>query len=391
MRIRVRTADEPSWGRILCFSPGLALNDLIEQVATKLRVNPLDGYGRKAKLFLDGKVKAKKCLIRNKDHHAVNVVKNATVLRDPEGELIGAIETLTDISKLVQYEEEILSLRKAYQMEEGYYGILGHSMIMQQLFKMIDNVAQTDAPVMIDGQSGTGKEMVARAIHMASPRFDRPFIKVNCASLNENLLESELFGHIKGSFTGADRNRVGRFEAAHGGTIFLDEIGDIPMATQVKLFRVLEEKEIERVGDHQPIKVDVRIITATNKDLDELVAQKHFREDLYFRINVFPLFCPPLADRREDIPMIVQGFIQQNNDKSKKEIAGITSEALKRLTAYPWPGNVRELRNTIEYAFVLCQGGDIDVRHLPPKIAATGEHSSGQRTMMPHRTGKEKK
>jgi transcriptional regulator with GAF, ATPase, and Fis domain len=228
---------------------------------------------------------------------------------------------------------------------------------------------------MIHGQSGTGKEMIARAIHEASPRFGRPFIKVNCASLNENLLESELFGHVKGAFTGADRNRVGRFEAAHGGTIFLDEIGDIPMATQVKLFRVLEEKEIERVGDHRPIKVDVRIITATNKDLEELVSQKHFREDLYFRINVFPLLCPPLADRREDIPMIVQSFIKQNNLKSNKDIQGLTPEAGKKLTAYPWPGNVRELRNAIEYAFVLCTGGDIGVPHLPPKVAATGGHS----------------
>jgi transcriptional regulator with PAS, ATPase and Fis domain len=334
------------------------------------------GPGEKwCKLFSDGIVKAKKCLITKKDHHALNVVKNATVLRNPQGELIGAIETLTDISKIVKYEEEILSLRKAYQIEEGYYGMLGHSEVMQQLFKMIENVAQTDAPVMIHGQSGTGKEMIARAIHEASPRFGRPFIKVNCASLNENLLESELFGHVKGAFTGADRNRVGRFEAAHGGTIFLDEIGDIPLATQVKLFRVLEEKEIERVGDHKPIKVDVRIITATNKDLEELVSQKHFREDLYFRINVFPLLSPPLADRREDIPMIVQSFIRQNNLKSNKDIHGLTPEAINRLAGYPWPGNVRELRNAIEYAFVLCPGGDIGLQHLPPKIAAAGDYS----------------
>jgi DNA-binding NtrC family response regulator len=246
---------------------------------------------------------------------------------------------------------------------------------MKQLFEMIDNVAQTDAPVMIHGQSGTGKELVARAIHNASPRYDQPFIKVNCASLNKNLLESELFGHVKGAFTGADRNRVGRFEAAHGGTIFLDEIGDIPMATQVELFRVLEEKEIERVGDHRPIKVDVRIITATNKDLEELISQELFRLDLYFRINVFPLFCPPLADRREDIPIIVQRFIRQNNLKSNKDILGLTPEAIKKLAAYPWPGNVRELRNAIEYAFVLCPGGEIDIRHLPPNIVATGDLS----------------
>jgi transcriptional regulator with PAS, ATPase and Fis domain len=228
---------------------------------------------------------------------------------------------------------------------------------------------------MIHGQSGTGKEMVARAIHSASPRSEKPCIKVNCAALNENLLESELFGHIKGAYTGADRNRIGRFEAAHGGSIFLDEVGDISMATQVRLLRVLEEKEIERVGDHTPIKVDVRIITATNKDLDELVAQGFFREDLYFRINVFPLACPSLAEHREDIPTIVQCFIRQNNLKGDKKILGLTPEAIERLTSYHWPGNVRELRNAIEYAFVLCPGGGIGVKHLPPKIVTTSKNA----------------
>jgi transcriptional regulator with PAS, ATPase and Fis domain len=222
---------------------------------------------------------------------------------------------------------------------------------------------------MIHGESGTGKELVARAIHEASPRRDHPFIKVNCAALNENLLESELFGHTRGAYTGADRNRIGRFEAAHGGSIFLDEIGDIPPATQVKLLRVLEEKEIERVGDHKPIKVDVRVISATNKNLDKLTQEGTFREDLYFRINVFPLNCPPLKERKEDIPMIVQNFIRGNCAKTGKKILGLTPEALEKLTVYPWPGNVRELRNTIEYAFVLCSSGGIGVPHLPPKIA----------------------
>ena len=214
---------------------------------------------------------------------------------------------------------------------------------------------------------------MARAIHEESPRKDKPFIKVNCAALNENLLESELFGHEKGAYTGADRMRIGRFEAAHEGTIFLDEIGDIPPATQVKLLRVLEEKEIERVGDHKTIAVDVRIVSATNKDLDALINQELFREDLFFRINVFPLSCPSLAERYEDIPLLVQNFIEQNAAKSSKKIVGLTPEAMEALLIYSWPGNVRELRNAIEYAFVLCSGTWIGREHLPPKIITNGK------------------
>jgi len=225
--------------------------------------------------------------------------------------------------------------------------------------------------VMITGESGTGKELVARAIHESSRRREQPFIKVNCAVLNENLLESELFGHTRGAYTGADRSRVGRFEAAHGGTIFLDEIGDVPLSTQVKLLRILEEKEIERVGDHKTIKVDVRVVSATNRNLEELIERGLFREDLYFRINVFPIQCPPLRARIEDLPLIVQSFIRRNNHKSGKKILGLTPEAIEKMAAYSWPGNVRELRNAIEYAFVLCASGGIGVDHLPPKIAGT--------------------
>ena len=197
--------------------------------------------------------------------------------------------------------------------------------------------------------------------------------------MNENLLESELFGHEKGSYTGADRTRIGRFEAAHQGTIFLDEIGDIPLATQVKLLRVLEEKEIERVGDHKPISVDVRIISATNKDLEALIAQELFREDLFFRINVFPLNCPSLSERLDDIHLIVQNFVEQNAFKGGKKIVGLTPEAMEALLTYSWPGNVRELRNAIEYAFVLCSGNWINLKHLPPKIAANGKKSPVKR------------
>ncbi|MCF8078589.1 MAG: sigma 54-interacting transcriptional regulator [Desulfobacterales bacterium] len=321
-------------------------------------------------LYADGNVRAKKCMITNKENRTVNVIKNASVLRDENGTIIGAVETLTDMSEIVRQQEEILSLRRTLHLDEGYHGILGKSTVMQDLFDLIDNVAPTDSPVMIQGESGTGKELVARAIHDVSPRAQKPFIKVNCASLNENLLESELFGHTRGAYTGADRDRIGRFEAAHGGTIFLDEIGDVPISTQVKLLRVLEEREIERVGDHRPINVDVRIVSATHKSLDRLTAEGAFREDLYFRINVFPMQIPPLRRRPEDIPAIVQHFIRRNNEKTGKKILGLTPEAMERLLSYSWPGNVRELRNAVDYAFVLCNSGGIAAGHLPPKISA---------------------
>jgi transcriptional regulator with PAS, ATPase and Fis domain len=310
-------------------------------------------------------------LITHKDRRTVHIIKSATVLHNKDGEIIGAVETLTDVSQMVRQQQEIESLRKTFHLDDGYHGILGKSIVMQNLFELIDNVAQSDAPVMILGQSGTGKEMAARAIHQASVRRDKPFVKVNCAALNENLLESELFGHVKGAYTGADRTRIGRFEAAHEGTIFLDEIGDIPLSIQVKLLRVLEEKHIERVGDPNPISVNVRIITATNKNLEELIAKRLFREDLFFRIYVFPLHCPPLLKRMEDVPFIVQSFIKHNSIQSGKKILGLTPEAMEILSSYSWPGNVRELRNAIEYAFVLCPGGAIGKQHLPPKILKT--------------------
>jgi two-component system response regulator HydG len=313
-------------------------------------------------------LRTKRCTITHKAKRTVTIIKNAAVLRDADGKPIGAVETLKDMSEIVRQQEEILTLRRSLQLDDGYHGILGHSAVMQSLFEMVENVAMTEAPVLISGESGTGKELVARAVHEVSARKDAPYIKVNCAALNENLLESELFGHAKGAYTGADRSRMGRFEAAHGGTIFLDEIGDIPLATQVRLLRVLEEKEIERVGEHTPIKVDVRIISATHRNLEDLVSKGEFREDLFFRINVFPILCPALRERSEDIPAIVQSFIRQNSSKTGKKILGVTPEAMNKMVQYHWPGNVRELRNAVEYAFVLCPSGGIDGRHLPPKI-----------------------
>ena len=271
---------------------------------------------------------------------------------------------------------EVKSLQKSLQMEEGYHGLIGKAPVMQNFFELIEKVAVADAPVVITGQSGTGKELVARAIHDRSPRRQGPFIKVNCAALDGNLLESELFGYVKGAFTDADNFRIGQFEAANGGTIFLDKIGDIPLTIQIKLLRTLEEKEIERVGASGPVKIDVRIVSASNKNLEELIAHGRFREDLYFRINVFPITCPPLCDHTEDIPIIVQHLIQRKNLKTGKNISGATPEAIDQMIAYAWPGNVRELCNAIDYAFALCPCTSIGIKHLPGPIARSAADTS---------------
>ncbi len=333
------------------------------------------GHGKWCSLYKDEKIQAKECMVQTKQGKSITILKNASVLKDRDGKIIGALEIMTDISEKIQQQSEIRDLRQRFSLDDSYYGLIGKSKEMQKLFELIGHVSQTAAPVMIYGKSGTGKELVARAIHEAGNRRKKPFVKVNCAALNENLLESEFFGHVKGAFTGADQTRIGRFEAATEGTLFLDEIGDIPLTTQVKLLRVLEEKEIERVGDNRSIPVDVRIITATNKNLEELVAQELFREDLFFRINVFPLRCPSISERKEDIPIILQSFIDQHVLSGQKKVKGLSSDALKLLCEYAWPGNVREIRNAIEYAFVICQEDKICVEHLPQKIVSRENNS----------------
>ena len=243
---------------------------------------------------------------------------------------------------------------------------------MQKVFDLIANAAYSDAPVIIYGESGTGKELVAKAIHETGPRNTKPYIKVNCAALNESLLESELFGHVKGSFTGAHRDRQGRFEAAADGDIFLDEIGDLPLSTQVKLLRVLEEKVVEKVGDNKPVRINTRIISATNKDLGKLVEQGAFREDFYYRINVIPIMIPPLRERISDIPLLAESFFKRIQLKSGKHIQGISKEALKCLMEYSWPGNARELKSALEYAFVSCKNAMITPDDLPRTITVQG-------------------
>ena len=324
-------------------------------------------------MFKKGHLRRQKCSITRKDGRIVHIFKNASVLKDSDGVVTGAVETMTDITDLVAKETQIESYRRELDAEDRFYGMIGVSDPMQRVFELISNAARSDAPVIIYGESGTGKEMVARAIHAAGARASQPYMKVNCAALNESLLESELFGHVKGAYTGAHKSREGRFEAANGGDIFLDEIGDLPLSTQVKLLRVLEEKVVERVGDNRSINVDVRIISATNRHLPELIAKGAFREDFYYRINVIPIHVPPLRDRIEDIPLLARSFFNRTLLKSEKELAGISKTAMDHLMAYPWPGNARELKSAFEFAFVSCPGGMIEADHLPPQVGSTAQ------------------
>jgi two-component system, NtrC family, response regulator HydG len=319
-------------------------------------------------LFYEEFKKKCRCNIVKKDGSFLPVLKNASVLRDDNGDIIGAVETLTDISELVELDRKVHQLERQYDVEGKFSGLVGSSASMQNVFKIILKAAESSSPVIIFGESGTGKELVARAIHMNGSRKNGPYVQVNCAALNESLIESELFGHTKGSFTGAYNHRIGRFEMAQSGDIFLDEIGDIPMSLQTKLLRVLESRQIERVGDNKPIHIDARIITATNKNLYHLIKQNQFRQDFFFRINVIPIHIPPLRERKEDIPMITDYLLQQLKKENKKDVTGVSLEAMEYLINYDWPGNVRELRSAIEYGFVIVDQGQIMPEHLPPEI-----------------------
>lgn len=327
------------------------------------------GEGKHCALFRKENIRRAKCAIRRKDGTPVPIIKNASVLKDGRG-VIGGVETLTDLSETLDREKLISTLRRELSGKDRFHGIVGISPAMLRVFDLIESAAPSDAPAIIYGESGTGKELAAEAIHKLGKRSRGPFVKVNCAALNESLLESELFGHVKGAFTGAGHTRIGRFEAADRGDIFLDEIADIPLSVQVKLLRVLQEREIEKVGDNRPAPIDVRIISATNRDLPRLVERGLFRQDLYYRIGVIPIHLPPLRRRREDIPALIGVFIRRVRLRTGKPVFGMNDEALERMSAYDWPGNVRELINAIEYAFVLCKGEEILPEHLPARVAA---------------------
>jgi two-component system, NtrC family, response regulator AtoC len=280
------------------------------------------------------------------------------------------------VAKAVKQAELQRKVPRTYDPNDtqlrGRFGIVGESTGMRQIYGVIEKVADTPSTVLITGESGTGKELVAKALHANSSRSGGPFIKINCAAIPKTLMESELFGYEKGAFTGAVGSKPGRFELADKGTLFLDEIGEIPVEMQVKLLRALQESEFERVGGIRTLKVDVRLITATNRDLERETKAGNFREDLYYRLNVVPLHIPPLRERREDIPLLVEHIVKKFNERLKKQVTGVDPEALERLRAYPWPGNIRELENVLERTLLFCDAPHIRLVDLPPELSITG-------------------
>ncbi|WNO10666.1 sigma-54 interaction domain-containing protein [Teredinibacter sp. KSP-S5-2] len=307
--------------------------------------------------------------IVNKQGERIPIRISTALLKNSEGEVVGGVETFQDLTVVEQLRKE---LHASYTFED----IIGRSAAMTRLFELIPLVAESNSTVLIEGASGTGKELFARAIHNLSPRKNKPFVAVNCAALPDTLLESELFGHKAGAFTDAKRDKPGRFALAEGGTIFLDEIGDISPAMQVRLLRVLQEREIEPLGGTKSLPIDVRVITATNKALQKEVADGQFREDLYYRIRVVHLLLPGLKQRREDIPLLIESLLSKFNHLQGKDIAGVSNEVLSRLMEYEYPGNVRELENIIEQAFVLCRGKIIHLNHLPPELRPNVAHGA---------------
>jgi PAS domain S-box-containing protein len=296
----------------------------------------------------------------------------AAPLLDTEGKVGGAVVVLHDVTRMRSLEDEL-------RLASGPEGLVGRNVRMLEIYRLIDQLADNDVSVLITGESGTGKEVVASAIHARSHRRERPFVRVNCAALSETLLESELFGHVRGAFTGAIRDRKGRFEAAHRGTIFLDEVGAVSLEVQKRLLRVLQERQFERVGEERTQEVDVRVIAATNADLKQMVSDGSFREDLYYRLNVVHLHVPALRERREDIPALAEHLLRRHAEAMGRGRMSFDSEALSLLMAYRWEGNVRQLENAVQRALVVSKGRVIRPQHLPPEILrqAGGSHPGG--------------
>ncbi len=302
---------------------------------------------------------------------SIPISLSTAVLRDSGGELLGAVETFRDLSALER-------LRKEISHEYSYEDIVGKSRGLKKIFAILPDVAESDATVLIEGTSGTGKELLARALHNLSRRRKRPFVAVNCGALPVSLFESELFGHTKGAFTDARRDKPGRLALAEGGTLFLDEVSELPPATQVKLLRVLQEREYEALGGVKTLRADVRVVAATNQRLVELVSEGRFRDDLYFRLAVVRLAIPPLKERREDVPLLVSHFIERFDAQHGRGIHGVTPRVMEILMRHDFPGNVRELENIIEHGFVLCHDPEIDVQHLPEELRSAAPHRVGE-------------
>lgn len=311
---------------------------------------------------------AKECRLQHKDGYDVPVIKHASVVRDDNGKVIGIVETITNVTELnkarKKAEEASLKLGEIHRLDN----IIGKSKAMADVFTAVRLAAASDTTVLIQGESGTGKELIAGAIHYNSERKENPLVTVNCSALPESLLESELFGHIKGAYTGAIRTRTGRFEEAAEGTLFIDEIGELSPFIQIKLLRAIQEREIQRIGESKTRKINLRIVTATHKDLQSMVTEGTFREDLYYRLNVFPIRVPPLRERKEDIPLLTSHFILFFNAHTGKHIRDTSREVMRIFMDHNWPGNVRELENAVEHAFVLCNGDRIEREDLPEHL-----------------------
>ncbi len=365
-----------SWNPAMERMTGIAASEAIGRPCSQLACEQCPGGPPHCGVFQMGAVEAAECTLRRADGSVVHVLKNACVMRDEQGQPIAALEALTDVTSLKVARDQVAQVMESLRKSHGFSGLIGKNHRMQELYGLIRQAAASNATVLLTGESGTGKELVAAAIHFNSARKERPFVKVNCSALTETLLESELFGHARGSFTGAVNDKVGRFEAADGGTILLDEIGDASALIQLKLLRVLQEKEFERVGETRTRRVDVRVVAATNKDLRQLMRDGVFREDLFYRLKVFPLNLPPLRERKDDIPLLAGHFIEKFNKETGKSIKGLSHDSMRALMDYCWPGNVRELENAIEHAFVTCEGEEIGLFDLPQEVRRAEFRSS---------------
>lgn len=317
--------------------------------------------------------------ILNKKGHPRRIEMQVTGMNDPNGRFVGVLSAFRDVTDLI-------GLRIQSRDLKDFAGIIGKDLKMLAVYRQIRDLSTNDYSVHITGETGTGKELVASAIHNESRRGGKPFVPINCAALPEGVLESEIFGHVKGAFTGAVRDKKGRFELANGGTIFLDEVADLPKPVQAKLLRVLQEGTFERVGGETTVCVDIRVISATNRDLRQEVKMRRFREDLYYRINVVPIHLPPLRDRRSDIPLLVEHFLDLAAQESQQS-AGFSKETLEIMKAYEWPGNVRELQSAVHFALVQCRGGIIRPEHLPLELRNLS--SSGQSRSVPFKLNHE--
>jgi DNA-binding NtrC family response regulator len=345
------------------------MNAGVHTVITDLKMPVLDGMALLKRLSVD-----------YPDVPVVMITAHGSVENAVEAVKLGAFDYLEKPFEQEQIRQVVAKAINTYTLSRqnarpeepsvrGRFRLVGQSPAIKQIYAVVEKVAHTPSTVLITGESGTGKELIARALHENSSRHGGPFIKINCAAIPKTLMESELFGYEKGAFTGAVGAKPGRFELAHGGTLFLDEIGEIPVEMQVKLLRVLQESEFERVGGIKTIKVDVRLVTATNRDLLQDIAGGSFREDLYYRLNVVPIHIPPLRERREDIPLLLEHFLAKFNDRLKKQIDGVSADAIARMVAYHWPGNIRELENMMERTMLFCERPEIQVSDLPPEIA----------------------